>query len=165
MAKSFASFEASGLKDLLRDIDKVSSNVVKELDLEMDGSSRVIERQAKVNLRNLIDDQNGALLNAISAEKKRELEYEVVAQKFFAPFVEFGTGTMVDVPVGLEDYAMQFYRGPGVNLPARPFLFPAYEEERKKLIDRLKKYLLNNAKRGITVIMPGNSNITGTTTI
>ena len=161
MAKSFAGFEAKGLKELLLGLDKVSDNVVKELDLEMDASAKKIARDAKRNAPKDLGD----LVNAISDAKIRKLDYEIVANKYFAPFVEFGTGTKVDVPPGLEEYAMQFYRGPGVNLPARPFLFPAYEEERKKLIDRIKKNLLNNAKRGITVIMPGGSNITSTTTI
>jgi hypothetical protein len=58
----------------------------------------------------------------------------------YAPYVEFGTGTMVDVPDGLEDYAMQF-KGQGirqVNLPARPYLFPAFFKEQKELLKRLK---------------------------
>lgn len=161
MAKSFAAFEATGLKELLAGVDKVAGNVVKELDLEMEASAKQIVRSAKRNAPKDLGD----LVNAISDKKNKALDYEVVANKFFAPFVEFGTGTEVDVPSGLEDYAMQFYRGPGVNIPAQPFLFPAYEEERKKLVDRIKKELLNNAKRGITVIMPGSSNITSTTTI
>lgn len=161
MAKSFAGFEATGLKELLSGLDKVADNVVKELDNEIDASGKTIAAAAK----RAVPKDTGDLANAISSERKAPLDYEIIAQKFFAAFVEFGTGTEVDVPPGLEDYAMQFYRGPGVNLPARPYLFPAYEEERKKLIDRLKKNLLNNAKRGITVIMPGSSNITSTTTI
>lgn len=161
MATSFAGFEAKGLKELLSGLDKVADNVVKGLDQEMGASAKQIARDAKRNAPKNMGD----LANSISDDRKGELNYEIVAQKFFAPFVEFGTGTKVDVPPGLEEYAMQFYRGPGVNLPAHPFLFPAYEEERKKLVDRLKKDLLNNAKRGITVIMPGSSNITSTTTI
>jgi hypothetical protein len=163
MAKSFVAFEASGLKDLLSGLNTFEDNVVKGLDLELDASSKTIERGAK----RAVPKNTGSLANAISSERKKELDYEIVAQKHYAPYVEFGTGSLVDVPVGLEDYAIQF-KGAGireVNLPAHPFLFPPYEEERKKLIDRIKKTLLNNAKRGITVIMPGNSNITGTTTI
>lgn len=66
----------------------------------------------------------------------------------YAPYVEFGTGSMVDVPQGLEDYAMQF-KGKGirqVNLPARPFLFPAAEKNRKKFIDNIKKEMINGTR-------------------
>lgn len=61
----------------------------------------------------------------------------------YAPFVEFGTGTGVSVPKGAEDYAMQF-KGKGkmkINNRAQPFLFPAYEAERPKLIENLKRIL------------------------
>lgn len=161
MAKSFAGFEARGLKELLSGLDKVAENVVKGLDMEIDASGKTIARDAK----RAVPKDTGALANSISSERKGDLDYEIIAQKNYAGFVEWGTGGLTDVPNGLEDYAMQFYRGPGVNLPAHPFLFPAFEEERKKLVDRIKKDLLNNAKRGITVIMPGSSNITSTTTI
>lgn len=59
----------------------------------------------------------------------------------YSPYVEFGTGGLVDVPQGLEDYATQF-KGEGlkqVNLPARPYLFNSAFEETKELTERLKK--------------------------
>ena len=68
---------------------------------------------------------------------------ETVAQKEYAAYVEFGTGAMVDVPTGLEEYAIQF-RGAGirkVNLPARPFMFNSYFEEKPKLLERIKEKL------------------------
>lgn len=58
-------------------------------------------------------------------------------------YVEFGTGSEVDVPEGLEDYAMQF-KGDGVrqvNLPAQPYLFPAWESYRPKYIEEIKEIL------------------------
>lgn len=71
---------------------------------------------------------------------------EVEVRKNYAAYVEFGTGTLVDVPEGLEEYAIQ-YKGKGikqVNLPARPFLYPAFakaEAELPKEIDkRLKEH-------------------------
>lgn len=165
MAKSFAAFEATGLKELIRDIDKVTDNIVKGLDQEIAASGEQIARDAK----RAVPKDTGALASAISSERKKELDYEITAQKEYASYVEVGTGGLVDLPniEGAEAYFMQF-KGEGirqVNVPPRPFLFPAYEEERKKLIDRIKKNLLNKAKRGITVIFPGSSNITGTTTI
>lgn len=57
----------------------------------------------------------------------------------YAPYVEFGTGTLVRVASDLSEYASQF-RGKGirkVNLRARPYFFPAVrlssEEFRMKL--------------------------------
>lgn len=59
----------------------------------------------------------------------------------YAPYVEFGTGGLVDIPNGLEEYAIQF-KGAGVkqvNLPPRPFLFPAFFANTKKMLETLKK--------------------------
>ena len=71
------------------------------------------------------------------------LEAEVNVNKHYAPYVEFGTGGLVDVPTGLEEFANKF-RGNGVkqvNLPARPFLFPAWRTNGAKMLERLKKLI------------------------
>lgn len=74
----------------------------------------------------------------------------VEAGKKYAPFVEFGTGSKVDLTdmkaLGIpESYAKQF-KGKGIrdiNLPARPFLFPSARTEflnlLKRITDKLKK--------------------------
>jgi HK97 gp10 family phage protein len=73
--------------------------------------------------------------------KGRETTTEVEYRTNYAAYVEFGTGGLVDVPAGLEDYAMQ-YKGAGikqVNLPPRPFLFPAFFKVANELPDRINK--------------------------
>ena len=69
--------------------------------------------------------------------------YTVGAKAKYAPYVEFGTGGMVTIPAGYNDFAAMF-KGKGVrriNLRARPFLIPAFEQEKPQLIKRLKKLL------------------------
>lgn len=59
----------------------------------------------------------------------------------YAPYIEFGTGGMVEIPEGWAEIAAQF-KGKGVrqiNLPARPYLTNNYEIEGKKLIEELKR--------------------------
>jgi len=66
----------------------------------------------------------------------------------YAPYMEFGTGGLVDVPAGLEDYAVKF-KGAGikqVNLFPRPFLIPAFKKHTTIMIDELKKLDLNGIK-------------------
>ena len=61
----------------------------------------------------------------------------------YAPYIEFGTGGLVDVPAGLEDYAIQF-KGAGikqVNLTPRPYLFPAFKKATVEMLDNIKKKL------------------------
>ncbi len=66
----------------------------------------------------------------------------------YAPYMEFGTGGLVDVPAGLEDYAMKF-KGAGikqVNLFPRPFLIPAFKKHTTKMMEELKKLDLDGIK-------------------
>lgn len=163
MANRFA-FQFNGLTDLIRDFQTLPENVIQELDLELATSAEKIVVDAKA----AVPKKTNALMISIKNIRDKILHHNVLADKHYAPYVEFGTGSLVDVTHGLEDYAIQF-KGRGikqVNLPARPYLFPAFEEERVKLIDRIKQTLLRNSMSGITVIRPnGNGNITGITTI
>lgn len=66
----------------------------------------------------------------------------------YAPFMEFGTGGLVDVPAGLEDYAMKF-KGAGikqVNLFPRPFLIPAFKKHTAIMLAELEKLDLDGIK-------------------
>lgn len=66
----------------------------------------------------------------------------------YAPYLEFGTGGLVDVPEGLEDYAMKF-KGAGikqVNITPRPFLTPAFRKHTAIMLEELKKLDLNGIK-------------------
>jgi len=66
----------------------------------------------------------------------------------YSPFIEFGTGGLVDVPEGLEDYAMRF-KGAGikqVNLFPRPFLIPAFKKHTTKMLEELNKLDLDGIK-------------------
>ena len=95
-----------------------------------------IESNAKTN----VTVDNGQLKQSISTKPITSLLWRVFTAMPYAAFVEFGTGRKVKVPKGLESYAMQF-KGKGireVNLPARPFLFPAVEKAKKLYINDLK---------------------------
>lgn len=66
----------------------------------------------------------------------------------YSPYVEFGTGGLVDVPEGMEEYAMKF-KGAGikqVNLFPRPFLIPAFKKNTAKMIEELEKLDLDSIK-------------------
>lgn len=66
----------------------------------------------------------------------------------YSPYIEFGTGGLVDVPEGLEDYAMKF-KGAGikqVNIFPRPYLIPAFKKHTAKMIEELNKLDLNGIK-------------------
>lgn len=139
MPRSFVTFRTTGIQNLLRNINQYGQQVKEDVSAELEASARKIEREAK----RAAPVDTGLMRAAISSSKEGVFEWEIVVQRYYGPYVEFGTGGLVNVPQGLEAYAMQF-KGAGirqVNLPARPFLFPAYEAEKKELIKRLKVIL------------------------
>ena len=91
----------------------------------------------------------GALQQSISFGARGK-QVQVVADKIYAPYVEFGTGGMVKLDDMLElgipsSYAMQF-KGKGireVNLPARPFFFSSARVGFKNLYKRVDNRLRN----------------------
>ena len=126
-----------GIKAIQDKLDKLSKDAQQEVSKEINNSALVIQRNAK---RNVVVD-NGFLRGSIRLEPISDLTYTVEAKAKYAPYVEFGTGGLVDIPAGYEQYAAIF-RGKGirkVNLRARPFLIPAFENEVPQLLKRLKK--------------------------
>lgn len=64
----------------------------------------------------------------------------------YAPYVEFGTGEKFKIPSysnlnlsELDEYAATFKRTKKVNLPYRPYLFPALATYYNSMVSRIKK--------------------------
>lgn len=95
--------EVKGINNVLKDIKRVGEEVAKDADKAMGYSARTIQRDAKKNVA--VD--TGDLRASIHVIDKF-LDKEVKTDKTHAPFVEFGTKSKVDIPAGLEQYAMQF---------------------------------------------------------
>ena len=127
----------SGLKELEKKLSKLGKDTEDTTANEINNSAINIMRNAK---RNVVVD-NGFLRNSISFEPLSKLTYTVEAKAKYAPYVEVGTGGLVTIPSGYEQYAAIF-KGKGirkVNLRARPFLIPAFENEIPDLMKRLNK--------------------------
>jgi hypothetical protein len=63
-----------------------------------------------------------------------------------AGWVEWGTGTEVDIPRGLEAYARKWYVSGLGKLPAQPYFFPAVEEYRREFFDDLRTLIRTGKK-------------------
>lgn len=98
-----------------------------------------------------VPKQTFDLMRSITATAQNK-QVILEAGKHYAPYVEFGTGRMVDLQhlkkLGIpESYAMQF-KGRGireVNLPARPFFFTTIRRQLKvflKSIDQKIKKII-----------------------
>lgn len=89
----------------------------------------------------------GILRSSINGEVDK-LNGVVGSTVRYSPYIEFGTGGLVDVPSGLEDYAMKF-KGAGikqVNLFPRPFLIPAFKKHTAIMLAELEKLDLDGIK-------------------
>lgn len=133
---------------------KVTGNrgVIRRLKMQTAAMDDIVAEEiisATVNIQDLATAEIAAtstdlgfLKNSIQQEfSKKDMEGQVFTNIHYAPYVEFGTGTLVDVPAGLEDYAIQ-YKGEGireVNLPARPFLFPNFRSQSKLMVGRINR--------------------------
>lgn len=91
----------------------------------------------------------GYLKNSIRNYPTRGgLNFAVEVGAKYAPYVEFGTGTGVVVPEEVQEYAYQF-KGKGeklINIPARPFFFPAYFKHRDELIKSMQETIKRNMR-------------------
>lgn len=119
-------------KAIFKDVDaKMTAFLKAEIAATVDD----IADDARARVR--VDD--GFLKGSITP-MSNDLKGEVKVGMHYAPYVEFGTGGLVDVPAGLEDFAIK-YIGNGikqVNLTPRPFLFPAFFSNLAKLRERIK---------------------------
>ena len=122
---------------------KANNARFKDIDAKM---TAFLKAEIAATVEDIADDARarvpvdmGLLKGSIDAESN-ELKGTVGASKHYAPYIEFGTGGLVDVPAGLEDFAIKFI-GNGIkqiNLAPRPFLFPAFFSNVAKLRERIK---------------------------
>jgi len=136
-----------GMKEAIRNIQDWEVEKIRQSRLQVERSAINIEREAKNACP--VAPNGGRLRSSISksvtvSEKGRVLEAQVGTNNVeYAPFVEFGTGSGVSVPANLQEYASQFKGKTGRvrNYPARPFLFPAWEQERPKFLMAMEAIL------------------------
>jgi HK97 gp10 family phage protein len=131
-----------GMDKLQKAIDSKNKALITGVDNEM--KATVMEINAKQISRAPID--TGKLRQSIDWKKEANLTYTLLTQGMgakYAPYVEFGTGGMVEIPKGLESEAAQF-KGRGirkVNMKAQPFFFSPFFEEKNNLLKRIQKLL------------------------
>jgi hypothetical protein len=129
--------KVSGLYRVKLNLDLKSAEVVRDVKAEIEGTGRQIQYLAMQKAKVI----EGTLKQSIFYEPTRNgLGAKITANAKHAPYVEFGTGGLVNIPKGYEAIAAQF-KGKGIrqiNLPARPFLIPTTKSELRKMIIRLK---------------------------
>ena len=148
MQTNFIKIKQSDLSKLKKKLDNLRAFDSKTLSAELGKTGLEIVATAKRNVQ--VD--KGALKQSIKAQRSGKT-INIVAGANYAPYVEFGTGGMVDLTDMIElgippSYAAQF-KGKGireVNLPARPFFFNAARIGFRNLLVRLNKEIKNAIK-------------------
>jgi hypothetical protein len=136
------SVSLKGMDKLQKAIESKNKALIEGVDNEL--KATVMEVNAKQVGRAPID--TGKLRQSLNWKKDADLNYSLVSQGMgaeYAPYIEFGTGGLVDIPKGLEAEASKF-KGRGIrqmNIKAQPFFFAPFFEEKNNLIKRLQKIL------------------------
>lgn len=120
----------------IRAYEKRSIETVKE---ELKNAVLKTEQEAKSETSG---DAIEGLSQSINARISEEgLVGTVGSDLYEAPFREFGTGAKVQIPEGLEAYAMTFFITGEGTLPANPFLFGNARNNFREMMERLKRRL------------------------
>lgn len=133
------SFQLDGQAEVARrvqaygaEVSRRVAQVVAEFALKIEADAK---QRAPVGL-------TGALRANIRADISRvltDLAAPIVAGVHYAPYVEFGTGSKVEVPPGAEGEAMKHYVNGEGRTPAQPFLFPALEAHRSAFVRAIRE--------------------------
>lgn len=130
--------EIKGLDGLLKKLEKKS----KEIQVEVVEEIHDFGKRVALKAKSRVPKDTGRLAQAINSYQQPD-GVTIEAATRYAAFVEFGTGALVKVPAGLEDYAIQF-KGKGikqVNLKPQPFFFNSFFEEKQSLLDNISKII------------------------
>ena len=143
--------DVKGFKNLERELRKFGADGEKSVIKITQFQALQIERDAVKNIKKKVNNVTGTLSRSMFNEKvdKKGLKYRIFSKANYAPYIEFGTGRLVQVPKELVEVARQFI-GKGIrqiNLPARPFLYPAFSFARKQYIEDLKQELNRLSKK------------------
>ena len=140
MVKNF-DFKIEGLDKLLKDIKELPKEIQEEVLDEIREVGHQIGQKAK---QRAPKDMSRLAMSTGAIDTPDGVE--VFSSTNYAAFVEFGTGTFATkhlstMPAEVGKYAMQFYVNGKGRMPARPFFFNSFFEEKPKLIARIKEVL------------------------
>lgn len=135
----------TGFKELANKLTALGNQGEQMVKDEIEGAGREIELKAK----QLAPVDLGTLRQRINyAQTNAGFGASISANASYSAYEEFGTGGLVNVPEEMRELA-EYYKGKGVrqiNLMPQPFLYPAFVEGRKNLIEQLKKGLIKLTK-------------------
>lgn len=136
-----------GLEELVAKVKAMKAAVQDEVDLELTASALNIDGMAK-SLSPADFGGGGGLRGRFYVETGEKLSKVIGNSSEYAAYQEFGTGLhaasyVPTLPEDWQKYAMTFFVNGKGRVPAHPFMYPAYEAERPRLIERINSILKN----------------------
>lgn len=139
-------------KESIKGIDKTIKELRKygkEVEKLIDDKTAEIALQIELDAKNIAPKDQGKLAQSIHVVKVKDSSYKIVAGVKYAPYVEFGTGGLVNVPKDWGNYPIRF-KGKGikqVNIRPQPYMYPSWMKGRKDYLKNLKKLLSSYKKK------------------
>ena len=132
-----------GLSDVMRILEASAFEHPKKIRQATREAARNILAESKRK----VPVDTGDLRRSAFVEYPTSDSAKITFNEDYAPFVEFGTGGLVEIPKGFEALASEFKgkKGRKVNRKAQPFLIPAFMAEKPKYLEKCEKILQNKA--------------------
>lgn len=131
-----------GFEETIRALRKFGKDAEEVIDLTIQATAFDIQRHAK----SLVPKDTGKLQQSIIAQEVKPMHWQVEAGGAYAPYapyIEFGTGGLVDVPKEFEQEAW-LAKGKGIkqiNILPHPYIYPAFLKGQKEIKKDLEKEL------------------------
>ena len=148
--------KVKGIDETIAKLRRLSKDADDLLDSVMEATAKDMVDFARTECNKVIGKTSyvpkGKLVQSIQDTRVADKNYIVSAGGGiapYAPYVEFGTGGLVEVPKEFDEQA-RLAIGKGirkVNLPARPFMYPTYIYGKKHIETLLKQEIKDLVKK------------------
>lgn len=139
------------LRDLGQNVDKIADNSLRK-------SARDIKREVEDRIEAVGAVDTGRLRNSITIKKLGQCQYAVGTDVEYAPYVEFGTGSMGDPAVAhnVSDMCVRKDKKTGKGKivhfsphPPRPYMRPAFNAKRDVVMLNLTNAITKAWSKGV----------------
>jgi len=93
-----------GINETLKELRKYGDKIEREINAETQAIAFQIENDAKTKA----PKNFGKLAQSISNSKVKDSQYRITVNELYGPYMEFGTGTKVNVPNEFKEMANSF---------------------------------------------------------
>jgi hypothetical protein len=123
-------------KEIGAEFIRLKDDIEESLARNMGEAARVVNGKLPVNKKTGF---GGFLKSGFQFQQVNDFEYIFENPIKYAPFVDFGTGSQVQIPAGMEAFAKEFYRTGDGRMKAQPHMTYVVKEYYEKFLNELKQ--------------------------